>query len=264
MKVKSNIISFLLGVAVTVLLGASSVFQFTLSPDVLYVDGVRIDAAMYKYEGSNYLPLRATAEALGADVAYNNGRIDITSKLTDIEAVAAKCKDSCVMVYVYKDGTLISNGSGFVYNGYIITAKHVTDEGDSFTVFPDGSTYGARAYLVPIDTDLDISVLEINYDLPSVTLGDSGELKEGEKVVAITSPKGVQNAIDECFYHGTVNYGNGNYLQISDSSIDSGSSGGAIFNTRGELVGVVIRRASQGNIAAIPINDLKPLLEQFE
>ena len=263
MKVKQNIISFLLGMAVMLTLGFTSVFEFTLSSDTLYVDGVQVDKSLYKYEGSNYLPLRATAEALGAEVEYDNGRIDITSKLTDIEAVVAKCKDSCVMVYVYKGNTIVGTGSGFFYNGYIITAKHVTDAGDRYVIFRDDSTFGVTATLKALETDRDISALSIKVDMPSVVLGDSDKLKEGQKVIAVTSPAGVKNAVDECFYHGMAYTSGKDHLGISDSNMDGGSSGGAIFNTDGELIGIVIRGV-KGNGAAIPVNEIKPILEQLK
>lgn len=263
MKVKQNIISFLLGIAFTLTLGATSVFQFTLSSDTLYVDGVRVDKSLYKYDGSNHLPVRATAEALGAQVEYADGRIDITSKLTDIETVVAKCKDSCVMVYVYKGDTLKGTASGFAYNGYIITAKHVTNAGDRYVVYHDYSNYGVNASLVPLDSDLDISALKIDIELPTVTFGGSDNLKEGQKVIAITSPAGVKNAVDECFYQGIVNTNNKDHLGISDSNMDAGSSGGAIFNTDGELIGMNVRGVG-GNGAAIPVNYIKPALKQLK
>ncbi len=263
MKVKQNIISFLLGIAVAFTLGATSVFEFTLSSDTLYVDGVRVDKTIYKYEGSNHLPVRATAEAMGAEVEYVPGRIDITSKLTDIEAVAAKCKDSCVMVYVYKGNTPIGSGSGFAYNGYIITAKHITDAGNRYLIYPDNSKYNTVASVVDIKTDLDISVLTTDIDLPSVTLGDSDKLKEGQKVIAITSPASVKNAVDEGIYYGTTLTNGRDHIGISDSNMDAGSSGGAVFDTDGSLIGVVVRGV-KGNGAAIPVNDIKPILEQLK
>ena len=168
------------------------------------------------------------------------------------------------MIYVKRNGVDVARGSGFAYGDYIITAKHVTDAGDSFVVFPDGSNNGFYTSLVPVDSNLDVSVLKISKELPSVTLCNSDSLKEGEKLVSITSPKGVQNTIDECFYNGIANYGNGNYLQISESNTDNGSSGGAVFDTSGELVGMVIKGASVGNSALIPINELKPILEQLK
>lgn len=262
MKVKQNVISFLLGIAFTVTIGATSVFQFTLSSDTLYVDGVRVDKAMYKYEGSNHLPVRATAEALGAEVEYANGRIDITSKLTDIEEVVKNCKDSCVMIYVYKDGKAVMQGSGFAYNGYIVTAKHVTDAGSQYIIYTDDSIYGVSASLVEIETDLDVAVLSANIAIPSVVLGDSDRLREGQKLVAITSPASVKNAVDEGLYHGVAFTNGRKHVGISDSNIDDGSSGGAIFDMSGNVIGVFVRGVN-GNGAAIPVNDVKPLLKEL-
>ena len=263
MKVKQNIISFLLGMAVMLTLGFTSVFEFTLSSDTLYVDGVQVDKSLYKYEGSNYLPLRATAEALGANVEYADGRIDITSKLTDIEAVTAKCKDSCVMIYVYKGGKAVMQGSGFVYNGYIVTAKHVTDAGNSYIVYTDDSVSGIPASLVDVETDLDVAVLSANIAIPSVVLGDSDRLREGQKLVSITSPAGVQNVVDQCIYTGEVYDSKGNYLGVSDTLMTGGSSGGAVFTEQGEIISMSCRGIDGVN-NTIPINRIKPILEKLK
>jgi len=53
------------------------------------------------------------------------------------------------------------------------------------------------------------------------------------------------------------------HLGISDSNMDGGSSGGAIFNTDGELIGIVVRGV-KGNGAAIPVNEIKPILEKLK
>jgi S1-C subfamily serine protease len=267
MKVKSNIISFILGMAVTILLGAGT-YQFALSTDNLFVNGVKVDKTLFKYDGSNVLPLRATAEALGLDVEYTKGRIDLNSKLTDLETVVKNCKDSCVMIYCYDNtGKAVSQGSGFVYksNGstFVVTAKHVTDKGTQYIVFSDDSIYGIEATLQSVETDLDVAVLKVNADLPSVVLGDSERLVEGCRLVSISSPKGIQNTIDECLYTGISLSRSKPHLGISESEMNVGSSGGAIFNYQGELIGMNVLGEGNAN-DAIPINDMKSILVKLK
>ena len=265
MKIKQNIISFLLGMAIMFPVGGYATNLIVKAVDVpVIVDGTQIDTAVYNINGSNFTPARAVAEAMGGTVEWIDGEVRIETPKTDTEAVAEACKDSCVMIYVYKNGKAIGSGSGFAYNGYIITAKHVTDAGNRYTVYCDDKSYGINASLVPLDSTLDISALKVNIDidLPSVVLGDSDKLKEGQKVIAITSPAGVKNAVDECFYHGVTYSAGRNHLGISDSNLNQGSSGGAIFNTDGELIGINVRGV-KSNGAAIPVNEIKPILSQL-
>lgn len=242
--------------------GAATYYQFTLSTDVLYANGAKIDAPMYKLNGRNYLPLKTVADTLGADVSYNKGRIDLDN-LTDLERVVKKVKDSCVMIYVYKDGKAVMRGSGFAYNGHIITAKHVTDAGDKYIVYTDDSIYGIEATKKAVETDLDVSVLTVPIEIPSVTLGDSDRLIEGQELVAITSPDGMKNSVDGCLYSGKGYNKGGYYVDISETEIVGGSSGGAVFNMLSNFIGMMVV-GSNGQGEAIPVNDLKPIFEKLK
>jgi S1-C subfamily serine protease len=264
MKVKQNIISFLLGMAIMLPVGgyaASEIIAKAVNVPVI-VDGAQIDTEVYNINGSNFTPARAVAEAMGGTVEWIDGEVRIETPKTDIETAVKNCKDSCVMIYAYK-GDYRYQGSGFIYNGYIITAKHVVDGVEKIDVFLDDSIYSTKATITPIDTDLDISVLKAYTTNPSVVLGDSDKLIEGQKVIAITSPAGVKNAVDECLYSGVTYAGKGNFIGVSDSNMDAGSSGGAIFNVKNELIGMVVGGV-KGNSAAIPINDVKSIFEQLK
>src|SRR5690554_3551705 len=117
---KKSVIGFILGVILTlsVTVGAQSYFQFIQSDNTLYVDGTKVNFDMYNYEYTNYASIRGVAEALGLDITVTDKRIDFISPLTDLETVAKNCKDSCVMVTAHGDNVM-SQGSGWAYNGYI-------------------------------------------------------------------------------------------------------------------------------------------------
>jgi serine protease Do len=181
---------------------------------------------------------------------------------TDLEKVVKDCKNSCVMIYAYK-GDTINQGSGWVYNDYVITAKHVVDDAERIDIFTDDSKNGVAGGIEYIDPTLDVAVLRVARTLPSVTLGDSDALKEGEKLVSITSPEGVQNSIDECLNSGPAYVDTGTYLTISESNMRSGSSGGAVFNYNSELIAMVVI-GSGGEHYAIPTRQLRPILEKFK
>ena len=101
------------------------------------------------------------------------------------------------------------------------------------------------------------SNLKASIMLPSLALGDSSKLTEGEKLVSITSPMMTKNAIDECVYSGNRWYGKQLYMTISEHSMQGGSSGGAVFNYDSEVISMIVKE----NLA-IPINLIKPILEE--
>ena len=185
-------------------------------------------------------------------------------RLTDLEQVVANTKDSCVMIYAYRSDGSGEQGSGWAYGDYIVTAKHVVEEAKKIEIFTDNSNSASRGTIEYIDDELDVAILKLNTrTLPSVTLGDSDTLIEGEKLVAITSPMGVKNAIDECIYSGTIRYDTGTFITISEGNLIGGSSGGAIFNHSSELVAMVTHGNKGGN-DAIRINDIKMILEKLK
>lgn len=168
------------------------------------------------------------------------------------------------MIYVYKDGVRVARGSGFACNGYIVTAKHVTDYGDTYLIYTDGVETGTVVKKKDIDTTLDLSVLEANIDLPSVEVGNAYDLQICQKLVSITSPNGFKNSIDECLYNGMSKTGDKYLIDISESEMEHGSSGGAIFDYGGKLVGMVLHGTDQGQFDAQPVNDLKEALDKIK
>ena len=184
-------------------------------------------------------------------------------RLTDLETVVQNVKNSCVMIYTYnKDGS-IEQGSGWAYNGYIVTAKHLVDGASKIEIFTDDYKYAVAGGIEYIDLTLDVAILRVGKTLPSVTLGDSDALIEGEKLVSITSPEGAMNMIDECLYSGKVITETEDHIALTDTLIQGGSSGGAVFCYDSKLMGMVFI-GNDGFAGAIPINKIKPILEKLK
>ena len=181
---------------------------------------------------------------------------------TDLEKVVKDCKNSCVMIYAYK-GDTINQGSGWVYNGYVITAKHVVEGYKKIEVYTDDTDNPRTAQIYYVDDKLDLAILKASIMLPSLALGDSDKLTEGEKLVTITSPKGAQNLVDECTYSGVVSTATEYYIALTDTLIQGGSSGGAVFNYNSEVIGMAFV-GYDGFAGAIPINKIKPILENLK
>lgn len=173
--------------------------------------------------------------------------------------------------------TAAASGSGFIItdDGYIVTNHHVIEGANKVKVTTyDNTSYDAE--IVGSDESNDIAVLKIDAkDLETVTLGDSEALSVGDNVVAIGNPlgeltftltSGIVSAMDRQIT--TSNSVMMNLIQ-TDCAINSGNSGGALFNMYGEVVGVTNAKyssnssteASIDNIGfAIPINTVKDIV----
>ena len=173
-------------------------------------------------------------------------------------------------------------GSGFVIteDGYIVTNYHVINVQGAQTItvaMYDGTTYPAE--VVGFDEAHDLAVLKIDASgLQTVVLGDSVSLVVGEPVAAIGNPlgeltfsltTGVISALDR-----TVTMDSGTVMDLlqTDCAINSGNSGGPLFNEYGEVIGITNAKyssngngqASIDNIGfAIPIDQVKDLITQL-
>ena len=169
-----------------------------------------------------------------------------------------------------------ASGSGFIFSddGYILTNYHVISGASSVTVtMYDGSTYDA--VIVGYDASNDIAVLKIEATgLTPVILGDSDTINVGDTVVAIGNPlgeltfsltSGVVSALDR-----EVTFSDGTRMDLiqTDCAINSGNSGGALFNLYGEVIGITNAKfsssgsgASIDNIGfAIPLNTIRDIV----
>ena len=175
--------------------------------------------------------------------------------------------------------TSAASGSGFILtaDGYIVTNHHVVDSSSSISVtLYDGTTYDAR--LVGSDESNDIAVLKVDaQNLSPVILGDSDNLNVGDSVIAIGNPlgeltftltAGAVSAKDR-----SVTFSNAVTMELiqTDCAINSGNSGGALFNLYGEVVGITNAKysssssgASIDNIGfAIPMNRVRGMIRSI-
>ncbi len=195
-------------------------------------------------------------------------------------------RDSIVYIETYIDyrgqNTQYAAGSGIIISkdGYIVTNNHVVEKCTAFTVkvnttdistgISDSKTYDAT--LVGTDSDTDLAVLKIDADnLSPAKLGDSDELHLGDDVIAIGNPLGYETSVSKGIISGL-------HRQVSDSqrgltsiqtdaAINSGNSGGALFNSYGEVVGVVNEKRvdsyAENMGFAITINEAKDVIDDL-
>ena len=185
--------------------------------------------------------------------------------------------------------SLSGTGSGVVISnyGHVLTNYHVIEGSSRVTVTTALDESEHDAQVVGYDADLDIAVLLVpDLDLPAVPLGDSDQLQVGEYAIVIGNPLGeefartmtvgVVSALDRQVTDSTTDrYGRrttitNTMIQV-DAAINSGNSGGGMFNTLGQLQGIPARKYSSNGLFSasidnigmcIPINVAKPLITE--
>ena len=165
-------------------------------------------------------------------------------------------------------------GSGVIVNsnGYIVTNYHVIEGANKVQVtLHNGDTYSAT--IVGGDNDNDIAVIKINAtDLEVAEIGDSNTVSVGDTAVAIGNPlgqlggtatTGIISALDRKL---TIDGRTLSLLQ-TDAAINGGNSGGGLFNSKGELIGIVDAKSSgvgiEGLAFAIPINSVADIINDL-
>ena len=175
-----------------------------------------------------------------------------------------------------------ASGSGVIISndGYIVTNNHVVDGASDIEVtLNDKRTFKAK--VVGTDPNTDIALIKIDAkDLPVIVFGNSDLLKVGEWVLAVGNPYNLTSTVTagivsakarnlslmnggggRGYGQGGNNYGIESFIQ-TDAAVNPGNSGGALVNTRGELIGINTAIASPtgsyiGNSFAIPVTIVK-------
>ncbi len=232
------------------------------SPSVQFVEGIRKNAVIDTVQVETGT-LMTPAQVYAANV---NSTVGITTSIT-------------TNFWGYQT-TSAASGSGFILSqdGYILTNFHVIENSSSITVTCyDGTSYEAQ--LVGYDASNDIAVLKVEAQgLAPVILGDSENMNVGDSVVAIGNPLGeltfslTAGAVSALDRQVTMSSGSTMNLIQTDCAINSGNSGGALFNLYGEVVGITNAKyssssaseASIDNIGfAIPLNDVRSIVESI-
>jgi len=236
------------------------------------------DSALTKSSNSASTGKSATAvasgETLSGSQVYSLGcaqAVGITTEITSTNYFGMK-------------STSAVSGSGFIVtsDGYIVTNYHVI--ADAYTggykvsvITYDGTKYDAE--IKGVEESNDLAVLKINATgLSAATLGNSDDLQVGETIYAIGNPlgelsftmtNGMVSALDRDITTRDSTTGEtttNNMFQIS-AAVNEGNSGGPVYNTKGEVVGIVTAKYSDTGVEglgfAIPIKDASDVVDQL-
>lgn len=238
-----------------------------------------------KAEAQKSGPMSTVMEGVRASSVIDVTYIDTNEKMTAAEVYAANVNStvgittSVTTNYWGFQTTSAASGSGFIItdDGYIVTNYHVIENSDTITVsLYDGTSYEAE--LTGYDESNDIAVLKVEAEgLTPVVLGDSDNLNVGDEVIAIGNPLGeltfslTSGSVSALNREITLSNNVTMDLIQTDCAINSGNSGGALFNLYGEVIGVTNAKysgsgsgASIDNIGfAIPINSVRGIIESI-
>lgn len=213
------------------------------------------------------------------------------SHLLNAEELYAKVKDTVVLLYNYQDvqgydePVLSGSASGVVFtaDGYIITNAHVVANATKMTAVVydyenDEITHEYEATVIGSDTSTDLAVIKVNRDEPFkyALLGNSETVRVGQDICVLGNPKslvstltkGIVSGLNRASYSGS-GYGCSS-IQI-DAAINSGNSGGGLFDMYGNVIGIIdYKMVSTGgttsveNIGfAISIDEAKPVINDL-
>jgi S1-C subfamily serine protease len=235
------VVSILILTATTISYGSG--LTATLATYDINLNNQRLEATPLNVNGSTYLPVRTVSEALGVDIGWTGSSVEINT--VDIEAL----KEACVMINA-ESATKGSQGSAVCWDyGEYLTVNHAVTDGKTNIRSSDNSSFKVGM----TNAQLDIATLTTDNNVKPVKIGDSDEVKPGDKVIVISSPnrelnKVVYASVEEPTSNGMVIWGD----------LDVGSSGGAVFTLSGELVGIVVSGSGFDKAyLAVPINDIR-------
>lgn len=245
----------------------------------VFVNGQRLSDTAYNIDDRVYIPLRAVAESMGAEVSWSDSEYAAFIEMTEddrITKVVEQVSPSVVALAGSYNGssTATVHGSGVVIkpNGTILTNAHVVESMENITVvLYDGQTLAGR--VLYSDKTADLAVVKIEkLGMKPISFAKADGISTGQTAIAIGTPISLtmRNSATKGIVSGkdvAVSGQHYKYLQ-TDASINSGNSGGPLVNTRGELIGINTRGFAAyyaENVGfAIPVDTVEYALGQFE
>ena len=218
-------------------------------------------------------------------VGYSETGVGVASKVRP-SIVGIEVEYSVNSIFYRNKSTATAAGSGIIISedGYILTNNHIVNSSSTsyyyelgkankvtVTLYNDSTKYDAT--IVGTDSQTDLAVIKIEKNgLKAAELGDSDAVQVGEFAMAIGNPLGLADSVTAGIVSAVnreVSDQDGNsYVAIqTDASINSGNSGGALVNSKGQVIGVNTLKLSGAGVEgvgfAIPINSTKEIYEQL-
>ena len=192
-------------------------------------------------------------------ILFSQGVFKAKQPFSEDTAAIEAADASVVTIFCYDhNGELAATGSGFIaFDGKtVVTNYHVMTSAYTCKISTNQDISYEVSKIMRYSEDQDIAILILSEDtgLTPLPLGDSTTVKKGETVVAIGSPLGIKNTVSTGVLSGRLMEDNMDVLQFT-APISSGSSGGALFDDHGNVIGITYATIIDGQNLnlAIPI-----------
>ena len=248
----------------------------TLGAYKLFIEGKDSRNSIVSMASSNYnRTVGLSGEAVDFTVAAENA----VHTVVHVKNVSIRTVSNPIMEYIYgirggQQQEQVGTGSGVIISedGYIVTNNHVIKDATELEVtLNNNKSYKAK--LIGTDSKMDIALLKINADekLPYATFADSDTVKVGEWVLAVGNPYNLTSTVTAGIVSAKARSVDSKGIQSfiqTDAAVNPGNSGGALVNTRGELIGINTMISSPtgsyaGYSFAVPSNITRKIIEDI-
>ena len=248
----------------------------TLGAYKLFIEGKSNRDSIVRMAPNNYAKnVGLSAEAIDFTAAAES----TVHTVVHVKNVSVRTVSDPIMQFFYgqrggQQQEQVGTGSGVIISqdGYIVTNNHVVQNATELEVtLNNNKSYKAK--LIGTDSKMDIALLKINADekLPYSTFADSDQVKVGEWVLAVGNPYNLTSTVTAGIVSAKARNLENNGLQSfiqTDAAVNPGNSGGALVNTRGELIGINTMISSPtgsytGYSFAIPSNITRKIIEDI-
>lgn len=248
----------------------------TLGAYKLFIEGDGSRNSIVTTAPSNY----NRSVGLGAaGIDFTEAADNTVHTVVHVKNVSVRTVSDPIMEFFYgqrggQQQEQVGTGSGVIISqdGYIVTNNHVVQGASELEVtLNNNKSYKAK--LIGTDSKMDIALLKINADekLPYSTFADSDQVKVGEWVLAVGNPYNLTSTVTAGIVSAKARNLENNGLQSfiqTDAAVNPGNSGGALVNTRGELIGINTMISSPtgsyaGYSFAIPSNITRKIIEDI-
>ena len=266
----SNVISGALGGLVVLVLGAA-----LIATDVIDAGDTTTEVIRQEPLGQPIAAETADDESLTVTEIYERDGPGVVF-------IQAEVRSQAESPFGLPDQGGVATGSGFVLDkeGYVLTNAHVVEGAREAGVRFTEESAPVEAEVVGTDPSTDLAVLKIDPDeapkLTPLELGDSGEIRVGDPVIAIGNPFGYSRTVTTGIVSALQrqitapnNFQIDNVIQ-TDASINPGNSGGPLIDARGKVIGInsqIATGGANGSVGigfAVPVNTAKQIVPQLK
>lgn len=231
------------------------------------------------HETSKFIPTNFLGTAAEMSTDFTEAAEKTIHAVVHVKNITVSRQPTNIFEYIQGSGqprAMVGSGSGVIISpdGYIITNNHVIANASNLEVtLNNNKAYSAK--LIGTDPTTDIALLKIDSsdDFPFIPFGDSNNIKIGEWVLAVGNPFNLTSTVTAGIISAKardLNQFDGNpqsFIQ-TDAAVNRGNSGGALVNTRGELIGINTAITSEtgsfiGYSFAVPSNNARKVIEDI-